>query len=275
MLKNYFKIAWRNLMKNKVFSFINIFGLSVGLTCCMLISLYIYHEVSYDKHHENGDRIYQLGTAFIDDGVEDRGGNTSAPLGRMLQPEYPEIVASTRILQLFRDDKTLLQVKEDDGSLKSFYEQKGLLADSNFFALIKYPFKEGNPATALTAPNSVVVSEAIAAKLFGKQSALNRTIRVSSSTNGDTTFRVTGIFLTPKAPSHIEGNFFLSFSGGNMNSFANNNPSLANNNMFNTYVLLKEGADPKKLEQKFPDFINRHLAEQLKQMGKQRNYFMT
>jgi putative ABC transport system permease protein len=275
MIRNYLKIAWRNLMKNKVFSFINIFGLSVGLTCCMLISLYIYHEVSYDKQHENGDRIYQLGTAFIDDGVEDRGGNTSAPLGRMLQQEYPEIVASTRILQLFRDDKTLLQVKEDDGSLKSFYEQKGLLADSNFFSLIKYPFKEGNPAIALTAPNSVVISETIAAKLFGKQSALNKTIRVSSSTNGDTTFRITGVFATPKAPSHIDANFFLSFSGGNMNSFANNNPSLANNNMFNTYLLLKEGADPKKLVQKFPDFINRHLAEQLKQMGKQRNYFMT
>ncbi|RYZ29391.1 MAG: ABC transporter permease [Chitinophagaceae bacterium] len=275
MIRNYLKIAWRNLMKNKVFSFINIFGLSVGLTCCILISLYIYHEVSYDKHLENRDRLYQLGTTFIDDGVENKGLNTAAPLGRMLQQEYPEIVASTRMLQLFRDDKTLLQVEEAGGSLKSFYEQKGMLADSNFFQLIKYPFKEGNPKTALTEPNSVVISEAIAQKLFGKASALDKIIRVSSSTNGDTTFRITGVFATPKAPSHIEANFFLSFPGGNMNGLANNNPSLANNNMFNTYVLLKEGTDPKKLAQKFPGFINRHLAEQLKQMGKQRNYFMT
>src|SRR5918993_2353936 len=138
MIKNYLKIAWRNLMKNKVFSFINIFGLSVGLTCCMFISLYIYHEISYDKHHENGDRIFQLGTAFIDNGVEEKGGNTSAPLGKMLQQDYPEIVASTRVLQLFRDDKTLLQVQEEDGSLKSFYEKRGLLADSNFFHLVNY-----------------------------------------------------------------------------------------------------------------------------------------
>jgi putative ABC transport system permease protein len=111
MIRNYLKIAWRNLMKNKVFSFINIFGLSVGLTCCILISLYIYHEVSYDRYHENGNRIFRLGTTFIDQGVEERGSTTSAPLGKMLQEEYPEIAASTRSLQLFRDDKTLFRVQ--------------------------------------------------------------------------------------------------------------------------------------------------------------------
>jgi putative ABC transport system permease protein len=122
MLKNYLKIAWRNLMKNKVFSFINIFGLSVGLACCILITLYIFHETGYDKYHKNGDRIYRLGTVFIDQGIEERGGNTSAPLGRMLQQEYPEVEASARTLNLFRDDKTLFQVKENNGELKSFYE---------------------------------------------------------------------------------------------------------------------------------------------------------
>lgn len=275
MIRNYLKIAWRNLMKNKVFSFINIFGLSVGLTCCILISLYIYHEISYDKHHGNGSRIYQLGTAFIDQGMEEKGGNTSAPLGRMLQQEFPEITASARILHLFRDDKTLFQVKEADGTLRSFYETKGLLADSNFFHIIKYPFKEGASQTALVAPGSVVISEELANRLFGKEPALDKMVRISSSTNGDSTFRVTGVFATPQAPSHIDANFFISFGGGNMNRFANDNPSLANNNMFNTYVLLKEGSDVKALEQKFPAFIQRHLGEQLKQMGKQRQYFMT
>ena len=275
MIRNYLTIAWRNLMKNKVFSFINIFGLSVGLTCCILISLYIYHEVSYDRHHENGDRIYQLGTAFIDNGVEDRGGNTAAPLGRMMQQEFPEIAASARLLKLFRDDKTLFQVKEADGTLKSFYEKNGLLADSNFFQVIKYSFKEGAPNTALTAPNSVVISEGLAAKLFGTQPALNKLVQISSSTNGDSTFQITGVFANPVGPSHIDANFFLSFRGGNVDGMANDNPSLANNNMFNTYVLLKEGANAKNLEAKFPGFIQRHLAEELKKMGKQRNYFMT
>ncbi|RYF85461.1 MAG: FtsX-like permease family protein, partial [Chitinophagaceae bacterium] len=87
-------------------------------------------------------------------------------------------------------------------------------------------------------------------------------------------FRVTGVFAQPEAPSHIEANFFLSFRGGNMDGFANDSPSLANNNMFNTYVMLKEGANAKALEQKFPSFIQRHLSEQLKQMGKQRKYLI-
>lgn len=274
MFRNYVRIAWRNLMKNKVFSFINIFGLSVGLTCCILITLYIYHETSYDKHHPNGDRIYKLGTAFIDQGVEDKGGTTSAPLGRMLQEEYPEIASSTRFLELFRDDKTLFQVKEGEGQFKSFYEQKGLLADSNFFQIIPYKFKEGNPRTALTTPNSVVISEEISHKLFGSQRALDKMVRISSNSNGDSTFRVTGVFLQPTSPSHIEANFFISFRGGDMDQFANDSPSLANNNMFNTYVVLKEGTNAKALEQKFPSFIQRHLGEQLKQMGKQRRYFM-
>ena len=274
MIRNYLTIAWRNLMKNKVFSFINIFGLSVGLTCCVLIALYIYHEASYDKHHPNGASIYKLGTAFIDQGVEEKSGTTSAPLGSMLQQEYPEISSSTRLLQLFRDDKTLFQVKEGEGQFKSFYEKKGLLADSNFFQIIPYSFKEGNPRTALMAPNSVVISEDISRKLFGGQPALDKMVRISSNTNGDSTFRVTGVFSQPEAPSHIDANFFLSFRGGNMDGFANDSPSLANNNMFNTYVVLKDGANAKALEQKFPSFIQRHLAEQLKQMGKQRNYFM-
>ncbi len=97
MLTNYLKIAWRNLVKNKVFSAINIFGLSIGLTCCMLIALYIFNELSYDKHHKNGDRVFQIGAVSINEGVEERRAKSSAPLGRMLQQELPEIEASTRL----------------------------------------------------------------------------------------------------------------------------------------------------------------------------------
>jgi putative ABC transport system permease protein len=124
MVANYLKIAWRNLMKNKVFFLYKHFWPGSRPYLLHSISLYIYHEISYDKHQQNGDRLYQLGTTFIDQGVEEKGSNTSAPLGAMLQQEYPEIEASTRILSLFRDDKTLFQVKEADGTLKSFYETK-------------------------------------------------------------------------------------------------------------------------------------------------------
>src|SRR5205085_1971094 len=107
-------IAWRSLVKNKVFAFINIFGLSVGLTCCLLISIYIFHETSYDSYHKNGSRIYRAGTEFIDQGEVNKSTTTSAPLGRLFQSEFPEVEASTRILNLFRDDKTLLQVQSAD-----------------------------------------------------------------------------------------------------------------------------------------------------------------
>ena len=275
MIKNYLKIAWRNLAKNKVFSFINIFGLSIGLTCCILISLYIYHETSYDKYHNNAGNIFRLGTVFIDQGVEDRGASSSAPLGKIIQQDYPEVIASARILSLFRDDKTLFQVNEDGGKSRSFYESKGFLADSNIFQLLTYRFKEGDAKTALLKPNSVVINEQIAQKLFGNESAINKIVWIRSSTNGDTTFRVTGVFSDPPGPTHLDAKFFMSFRGGRMNRMANDNPSLLNNNMFYTYLLLKNGADSKQLQEKFPGFVQRHLGEQLKQMGRDRNYFLT
>ena len=194
MLKNYLKIAWRSLMKNKTFSLINIFGLSIGLACCILITLYIAHETSYDRYQKNGDRIYQVATGFTDDGGEHRSATTSAPVGKLLRQEYPEVQSSARLLGLFNDDKTLFQVKDDNGKFNSFYETKGFLADSNFLKLLDYKFKEGDPATALSQPNTVVINEDIAEKLFGKEPALNKIINIKSSTNGDSSFRIAGVF---------------------------------------------------------------------------------
>ncbi|MDB5196781.1 MAG: FtsX-like permease family protein, partial [Flaviaesturariibacter sp.] len=192
MFKNYIKIAWRKLMKNKVFSFINIFGLAVGLTCCILITLYIVHETSYDKFQQNGDRIFQIATVFSDETGEHRSATTAAPLGKILQQEYPEVEASTKLLSLFGDDKTLFQLGQGNGSFKSLYETKGFLADSNFFQIVSYKFKEGDPKTALSAPNTVVINEDIAKKLFGSEPALNKLVLIRSSTNGDSTFKVSG-----------------------------------------------------------------------------------
>jgi putative ABC transport system permease protein len=275
MLRNYFKIAWRNLKKNKVFSFINIFGLAVGLTCCMLISLYLYHEFSYDNYHKNGNRIYQLGTNFMEEGEEEKQANTSGPLGRMLQQDFPEIEASARVMRLWRDDKTLFQVKEGSSQARSFYESSGYLADSSLFQVLTFPFKEGNPKTALLEPLAVVLSEDIADRLFGNRPALGNVVHISSSTNGDHDFKVTGVYKAPPSPSHFDARFIMSFGGGDMNGFANDNPSPVNNNMFFTYLLLKEGAKATQLEAKFPAFINTHMGAELKAMGKQRNYFLT
>jgi hypothetical protein len=106
MLKNYLKVGWRNLMKNKTFSFINIFGLAIGFTCCLLISLYIYNELSYDTYHKDGDRIYQLGSASVLNGKEERRGNTSAPLAKAMQQEYPEHAVTLQIPLFLKSSPT-------------------------------------------------------------------------------------------------------------------------------------------------------------------------
>ena len=118
MIKNYLKIAWRNLMKNKIFSFINIFGLSVGLTCCMLISLYLHNEMNYDRYHANINHLYQLGTTFVKDGKDDRTVNTPAPIAQAMKQEFPEIANSTRLMGLFAEDKTLFQYGEPNAGEK-------------------------------------------------------------------------------------------------------------------------------------------------------------
>ncbi|HZF66273.1 MAG TPA: FtsX-like permease family protein [Chitinophagaceae bacterium] len=275
MIKTYFKIAWRNLKKNKTFSFINIFGLSVGLTCCMLISLYLYHSFSYDKYHKHAERVFQLGTAFVDDGKEKRAANTAGPVGKMMQQDFPEVQATARAMKLWRDDKTLFQVNQGTSQQKSFYETDGFLADSSLFEVLSFFFKEGNPNTALREPKSLVLSEQIAEKLFGKEPALDKFVHVSSSTNGDHDLKVTGVFKAPPAPSHFNAKFIMSFAGGDMNGFANDNPSPVNNNMFFTYLMLKEGSNSNALAAKFPAFVQTHLGEELKAMGKERSYFLT
>jgi putative ABC transport system permease protein len=275
MLKNYFKIAWRNMMKNKVFSFINILGLSTGLTCCMLITLYILNETSYDRYQKNADNIYQVGTDFIGLGNFKKQPTTPAAMGEIMKSVFPEIQQTTRLVRLFAEDKTLLQYTPQNDAVKSFYETKGYLADSTFFRIFTYNFIEGNPATALSNPNSVVLSEEIARKIFGDQPALNKVIHISSSTNGDHDFQVTGVFKPINKPSHIDGRFFLSMMGGDVADMIKRaGTNLANNNMYYTYLLLAPGSDPKKLEAQFPAFVDKYAGKDLKAVGFQKAQYL-
>ncbi len=275
MIKNYFKIAWKTLVKNKVFSFINIFGLTVGLASCMLITLYILNEISYDKYQQNGNNIYQLGTTFIKQGKEENLPNTPAPMAQAMQQDFPEIQQVTRLMNLFAEDKTLLQYNEKNGEARSFYETKGALADSTFFRIFTYKFLEGNASTALNNPNTVVLSEEIARKLFGNQPALNKVIHISSSSNGDYDFLVTGVFQPNSKPSHIDYRFFMSMKGGGGNFIGTSGTSFATNNMFYTYLQLKPGSDTKSLVAKFPAFIDKYAGADLKAMGFGKKQFLT
>ena len=275
MLKNYFKIAWRNLMKNKVFSFINVLGLSTGLVCCMLITLYILNETSYDRYQKNADNIYQVGTDFIGLGNFKKQPTTPAAMGEIMKSVFPQIQQTTRMVRLFAEDKTLLQYTPQNGAIKSFYETKGYVADSTFFRMFTYHFIEGNPATALSSPNSVVLDEEIAKKIFGNEPALNKVIHISSSTNGDNDYQVTGVFRPINKPSHIDGRFFMSTMGGNIARMIKNaGTNLANNNMYYTYLLLESGTDPKKLEAQVPAFVDKYAGKDLKAVGFQKAQYL-
>ena len=279
MLQNYLKVAFRNLMKHKIFSFINVFGLAIGLTCCMLITLYITNELSYDTYHKNAGRVFQVGTTFIKPGKdvrpEDRMPNTPALMSKTMQQEFPEIEQSTRLMKAFMDDKTLFQYTGAGGETRSFYESGGFLADSNFFQVLTYRFKEGNSDVALAEPRSIVLSEEIATKLFGNESAVNKVIHISSSTNGDDDYKITGVFVPSKIPSHIDARFFMSMNSGNVGKYMANRTDLATNNMFHTYLLLKKGTDAKKLEAKFPAYVDKYAGKDLKAMGFYKEQFLT
>ena len=276
MFVNYLKIAWRNMMKSKAFSFINVFGLAVGLTCCMLITIYLSYEWNYDSYQQDADHLYQVETKFQMSGKELTLAATSAPFAPAVARDFPEVKETLRVLPLsLFEDKTMLEYKKPGAAPIAFYEEKGFMADSNVFRFFTYPFIEGNPNTALRDPNCIVISEEIAHKLFGEASALNKVIHVSSGTNGDNDMTVTGIFRAVDAPSHLQANFFLSFWGGNVEQMMKQGANdFATNNMWTAYVRLRPGTSPAAVEAKFPAFLDKYASKDLKAMGFQKTQFL-
>lgn len=280
MLTNYLKIAVRNLLRSKSFSAINIFGLSVGMTCCMLLLLYIRSELSYDKHQQHASQLYLMaqetiiGKANKDAGSE-KNSTASAPYAFALKSEFPEIDQVARLWTNIIDDKALLQVREGGKAVKAFYETKGYQVDSTFFDLFSYQFTEGNPRTALADRNSVVLSEEIAHKLFGTTSALNKLIRIGGTSGNSEDFKVTGVYRDESARSHIDARFFLPMSAGWVGGFLRESKlDFCCNNMFVTYLKLRPGADPDRLQQKFPAFMNKYASNDLKNVGFDKKLFL-
>jgi putative ABC transport system permease protein len=275
MLKSYFTIAWRNLVKNKFFSSVNIFGLSAGLACCMLIALYLHYEMSYDSYHKNIGDLYQVGTTWVTKGEKQHSAPmTPAPMARALKQEFPEVVRSTRLLNSF-DSKTLFSVTTSSGETRSFLEDKIALADGDFFKMFTYDFKEGSPAHALEEPYSVVLTEEVARKYFGNAPAFGKTIHINSSSNGEYDYRVTGVFRPMALPSHIDQRIFISFAGGGMEKYINRNPTnFAINNMFYSYVQLQPGTDAARFQAKLPAFMHKYADNDLKKRGVEKEQFL-
>src|SRR5882724_4409264 len=178
MLKNYFKIAFRNLARNKAFSFINIFGLAVGLSTCMLIMLYIFSEIGYDKFKDS-ERVFRI--AYSPNLKLSPTGKawaaSAGPIAAGLRSDIPEVEQSTRLLKFPTLDKMLLKYEHGEKSTQ-YYETNGYYVDSTFFQVFTYNFKYGNPLTAFNEPNSVVLSEDVAGKIFGNENPINKAIDI-------------------------------------------------------------------------------------------------
>ncbi|NUO02527.1 MAG: ABC transporter permease [Saprospiraceae bacterium] len=282
MFRNYLKIALRSLWKSKGIAAINMVGLSVGLACCMLVSLYIYEETHYDRHFRRAGDLHLVGTTFIrlenvSTGEEHPTFNTPAPMAAALEQEFAEIEKTTRLLTGFGQSPALVRSLENGTIQKAFNEKKGYFADSTYFELFDYEFLEGSPEKALNEPKTVVLSEELARKFFGDAPAYGRSVRISNTwfETGDLDFRVTGVFRQPSAPTHLDGRYFMSLYSGGIGEFLKENHDLASNNMFSTYLLLAPKSNAQALEAKLPAFVEKYIAKDLESRGFRKKQFLT
>jgi putative ABC transport system permease protein len=246
MLKNYLKIAFRNLLKNKTFSFINIFGLSVGLATCLLIMLYVIDELSYDKHHTDGERVFRVALQTKDE----KWSSAAAPVAQGFKKDFAEVEEVTRLLNFPNIDKMLLTQEKDK---KQFYETNAYYVDDTFFKIFTYDFKYGNGQTALNQPNTIVISETVANKIFGNENPVDKVINVEIP-YGKLNYTVKGVFRDKNQKSHINAHLLLSMQNGDIGQWVNNQTNWAVNSIFHTYIKLKPKTDIAAFERKLPTF---------------------
>ena len=261
MLKNYFKTAWRFLLKNKSFSIINIIGLSVGTLCCLYIVLYVKDQYSYDKHENNAADIYRVTTWLRLPGDVHNNSTCSPPIAPAMKRDFPEVENFVRVIGSFSSSKQLLTYKD-----KSIYETSPVYVDSTFFDIFNYHFTNGNAKNVLSEPYSVVLLKPTADKLFGNVDPVGSVITIDGD-NGENDFKVTGVVDESLGKSNIQANFFVTMNSGGIGAYVRENDMWAGNNFTNSFVKLKPNTDAAALEKKLPAFLNKYGAEQLKQLG--------
>ena len=248
MLKNYFKIALRNLWKNKTFSFINILGLAIGLSCFLLIALYVLDELSFDKYNKYADRIYRINSDIRYGGSDLHMPVTADPMGEVMKKDYPQIEQYVRI---YNSNGNKLIKKGNE----YINEYRVAHVDSTFFDVFTLPAISGNTHTALNEPNTVVVTESTAKKYFGTTDVIGKTIE----TNDKVAYKITAVIKDIPQNSHFNFDFLFSMKNVDYQwgQFLSHN--------FHTYLLLKKGTDPKQFEKYFEQYIVKYVMPQAKQ----------
>lgn len=250
MIRNYFKVAIRNLFKDSFYSFINIFGLSIGITACLLIMLYVNNELSYDKFHKDHERIYRVTTKaqMSETQIMDLGV-TSAPLADRFRNDIEEIESITRLFQLNRTVKYRENVFQEDAML---------FADSTFFDVFDFSILQGDAKSMLKDPFSIVMTEETAVRYFGEQKVRNGLALEEQININNDVYQVTGILKNVPANSHFTFDMLVSMSTHD----DAHNPIWLNMNYF-TYLKLREGVNSAQLEDKFTDIVIANVIPQV------------
>jgi len=254
MIRNYLKIAIRNLLKYRFISFINLFGLTVGLTCCLLITIYILNELSYDRYNTHAKNIYRVTRSFNNgEGVVSLNLSTvSPPFGYYFPTDFPEIKKMTRLL-----DNGTTPLKYQD---RIFNEKSIFFADENLFDVFTITVLKGNPKKALSDPFSVMLTEESAKKYFGNDDPMNKMIRF----NNQFDVKVTGIYKAFPSNAHMHPGMLLSFNTLKDSTVYGEKNLQTNwgNNSFFTYLLMPDNFSPERMLAQFPAFLDKRMAGQ-------------
>lgn len=252
MFKNYLKIAWRNLTKNKGYSVINIGGLAIGMACFLVIAMFIRNEMSYDSYHEKGDNIYRIVHHGSEDNLEDRWVWGNAPVGPALKKDFSEVV---EIVQFSGRSDVLLEYNE-----RSFQEGNSFYVDETVFDIFSWPLLSGNPKTALKDPYSIVLTESTAKKYFGNEDPMGKTMDGVGGRANDGLYTVTGVMKDVPANSHFTFDVLLS-----MSSFYQTRSEIFEAwgyVDFYTYFLVSDNFDEQAFQAKMPEFLKRNRPEE-------------
>jgi putative ABC transport system permease protein len=252
MFKNYLKVAWRSLLRNRTFSFINITGLAIGLGCFLLIALYVLDELSFDRYYDKAENIYRINGDVRWGGQELRVAETSDMMGPIMKEDYPQVQEYTRIYSHSGDTKLIRKGNEYITETRTAY------VDSTFFNVFAFPALEGNTRTALNAPYSVVMTASAAVRYFGSaNNAIGKMLEVQED-DKDVPYKVNAVIADIPGNTHFH--FDLLFS---MKSLDYKWGQIGNVN-FHTYLVLKPGTDYKAFEKKFPAYVKKHLLPVMK-----------
>jgi len=245
MIRNFLKIAFRSLWRNKSFSIINISGLAIGMAAAILILLWVQNELSYDRFYTSTDRIAQLFSRDINNGQLNVWGNTSGLMAQELKKSYPEVEDAAR----FRTVYFLTTVGDNH------FNSEGAFADSTFLSVLDFPLLEGNAKSALSDNHNIVITQSLAIRLFGKADAMGKTVRIDSTEN----FKVTGVLKDLPGNTQFTYQYLLPWSFTTRLGW-DRNQSWASTNAA-TYILLKQGASMSVFDQKIKNIVKGHINQ--------------